>query len=275
MPEGDTLARTARSLDRWIGRRLITAAEAHHPGFPGHRLAGQRVEWVEAAGKNLLIHLGNGATIRSHLRMTGSWHVYAVGRPWQRPRRQARLVIEAGDRLAVCFNAPVLEWLEPNRVAAHPGLSNLGPDILGTPLDLSRMVTLIRARAQTRALGEALLDQTLVAGIGNIWRCEALHARRIHPWTQAAGVDDTELIELLAVAGRLMSQSVEGPRPSARVYRRTGRPCPTCATPITSRLQGPDARRAYWCPACQPGASQPDARESDSGRRDVALPTQL
>src|SRR5207237_762910 len=120
MPEGDTIFRTAETLRRWIGGREITAARSRVYGFPALRLVGMRVDGVDARGKHLLIRLDGGHVLHTHLRMSGSWHVYPEGRPWRRPESQARLVLEAGDRVAVCFHAPIVELLQPNAESAHP-----------------------------------------------------------------------------------------------------------------------------------------------------------
>src|SRR5437763_5319614 len=123
-------------MHRWLAGRAITEARTSVPEFPAARLVGRQVQSVEAWGKHLLLRLDSGQVLHTHLRMSGSWHVYRAGEPWRRPVRQARLVIVAGDRVAVCFNAPVVELLAPRAEQVHPALSRLGPDILRTPLDL-------------------------------------------------------------------------------------------------------------------------------------------
>src|SRR5438477_6481397 len=226
MPEGDTIFRTAETLRRWIGGREITAARSRVYGFPALRLVGMRVDGVEARGKHLLIRLDGGHVLHTHLRMSGSWHVYPEGRPWRRPESQARLVLEAGDRVAVCFNAPIVELLQPKAESAHPSLGRLGPDVLADDLDLDE----VRRRARTRppdvALGELLLDQQVVSGIGNVWRCEALFAEQRNPWTERQKVNEDELDALVLTAAELMRASVEdrGRSRTPYVYRRAGRP---------------------------------------------------
>ena len=201
---------------------------------------------------------GGPLLLRTHMRMSGSWHVYSLGDRWQRPQRQARVVIEAGDRLAVCFNAPVVE-LTRESVDAALGVSHLGPDILGDGFDPSGVAR--RAALDERAIGEVLLDQRVVAGIGNIYRCESLHLERIHPWTAASVLDLGTLTTLVERARKLMLQNLS-PSVTSRdldmggdgtwVYRRSGLPCRTCSSLIRSRPQGDQARMAYWCPNCQP-----------------------
>jgi endonuclease-8 len=217
-------------------------------------MVGQAVEKVEANGKHLLIRFDSGHVLHTHLRMTGSWHVYSTGERWQRPASQARVTLTCGNRVAVCFNAPVVELLAPGAEANHPSLSGLGPDILGQPLHLDEIRRRARRRPPDTALGELLLDQRVVAGIGNVWRCEAMFLEGRNPWAPASSLKDDELDALISTAARIMSQSL-GPltgRPERWVYRRTGRPCRRCRTPIMSRGQGEQSRTAYWCPTCQP-----------------------
>jgi len=270
VPEGDTLYRTAATLHRWLAGREVTAASTTVPGLPADRLIGQRVEKVEAWGKHLLVRFASGQTLHSHLRMSGSWHVYPVGDSWLRPQRQARLVLTCGDRTAVCFNAPVVELLAARAEQVHPALARLGPDVLADDVDLEAVRRRIRARPAELALGEVLLDQTLVAGIGNIWRCEALFAEGHNPWKPQAVLDDDELDALVSRASRLMRASagiVPEPRPesgdavpskrpfSRWVYKRQGQPCRRCGTIVVARRQGEQARTAYWCPTCQPAVA--------------------
>jgi len=218
-------------------------------------MVGRTVESVEANGKHLLVRFDSGHVLHTHLRMTGSWHVYRAGERWPRPARQARVTITCGERMAVCFNAPVVELLAPGGERSHPSLSKLGPDVLDQPLDVEEIRRRARRRPPDIALGELLLDQRIVAGIGNIWRCESLFLEGRSPWAPLSSLDEEGLEALMATAHRLMRLSL-GPfvgRQETWVYRRAGRPCRRCATPVRSRAQGEQARMAYWCPTCQPG----------------------
>ena len=249
MPEGDVLFRTAGTLQRWLGGRDVT--EATGAAAP---MAGRRVDKVEANGKHLLIRFDSGHVLHTHLRMTGSWHVYSAGERWQRPASQAKVTITCGKRVAVCFNAPVVELLVPDAEANHPSLGGLGPDVLARPLDVDQIRLRARRRPPDTAIGELLLDQRVAAGIGNIWRCEALFLDGRNPRTPVSALTDDELDALLSTAARIMADSLgpfTGP-PQRWVYRRTGRPCRRCGTPIVSRGQGEQSRTAYWCPTCQP-----------------------
>jgi endonuclease-8 len=251
MPEGDSLHRAAAKLQVLTGQRV--EVETPHPRAAGkglaERLDGRTLETVEAVGKNLLLRFEGGLVLRSHLRMTGRWRVERkgarrVGRPW--------LVLRGDAHEAVLWNGPVLELgRDDGRVR------QLGPDILATPPDLDTMVERLRAAPQRREVGDALLDQRLVAGIGNMWKAEALWQVRVSPWRLLASVSDLELRGALDSAHRMMRAGLEGARPLRRVYRRAGRACHRCGGMIRSHPQGEAARTAYWCPGCQRGGNEP------------------
>ena len=250
VPEGDSLHRAAKRLGVLTGQRL--QVETPHPRAQltgiADRLDGLRLESVEAHGKNLLLRFEGGLVLRSHLRMTGRWRVSELGRPrtglpW--------LVLRGAAHEAVLWNGPVLELERARSVR-----SRLGPDILGEPPDLDAMLQRFRRADQSREVGDALLDQRLVAGIGNLWKAECLWETRLSPWRTLAATTDDELRATLAAAHDAMSRSVRGGRPLRHVYRRAGRPCPRCGAPIRSAPQGDDARTAYWCPACQAGGEE-------------------
>ena len=243
MPEGDSLHRAARRLQPLVGHRI--AASSPHPRGQATGVAravdGRTLEGVEAIGKHLLLRFDGGVTVRSHLRMTGRWRVgragaRQVGRPW--------LVLEAGGLEATQWNGPVLT------LEQRP-LRRLGPDLLADGTEPGALVSRFRRADPGRALGEALQDQRLVAGIGNMWMSEALWATRVSPWRPLGRVSDEELVAALGWARESMRASVAGARPRRSVYRRVGRPCPRCATPVESRGQGDANRTAYWCPGCQ------------------------
>jgi endonuclease-8 len=214
------------------------------------RLDGRRLESVEAVGKNLLLSFEGGLVLRSHLRMSGRWQVRErgagdrVGKPW--------LVLRVSGHEALLWNGPVLEL-------TGRAVRRLGPDILAEPPKLERMIENLRAEHPTRELGDALLDQQVVAGIGNLWKAEALWRAEVSPWVPLGGVSDDGLERVLTEAARLMRASLEGGREERSVYRRAGRPCPRCGERIRSRGQGDDNRTAYWCPGCQRGEEPPGA----------------
>jgi endonuclease VIII len=252
VPEGDSLHLAARRLQVLVGQEV--GVETPHPRAAAKgiaaRLDGRVLESVEAVGKNLLLRFAGGDVLRSHLRMTGRWRVEPrgaprAGRPW--------LVLRGAEHEAVLWNGPILELVTDCYLR-----TDSGPDILAAEPDFDAMEARLR-REPGRELGDALLDQRLVAGIGNIWRAEALWAARVSPWRAVADVADAELRAVLTAAHELMSSSVEGTRPLRRVYRRTGRPCGRCGTPIRAHAQGDGARIAYWCPGCQRGGREPKA----------------
>jgi endonuclease-8 len=262
MPEGDTIFRTAVSLRRWIGGREVTAARASRRNIDAARLIGRTVDEVEAQGKHLLIRFSGGLLLHTHMQMTGSWHVYPTGERWNKAASQARVVIETGARLAVCFNAPIVELLTDADLRTHQTLRRLGPDVL-KPADLDPAE--VRARARSRApaaptVGELLLDQQVVSGIGNVYRNEALFLCGTNPRLASADLDDDLIDRLVATAARLMQanavtsafdRSFDGGPNQPWVYKRSGRPCRRCGTLIERELLGPQARSVYWCPVCQ------------------------
>jgi len=261
MPEGDTLFRTAAGLRPYLVGRDVVAARAQGPGpVPQiQRVVGKRVDAVESQGKNLLIRFDGGLELRTHLRMNGSWHRYRPGERWRRPPGRARLVLEVDGSVAVCFDAPVVELFDTRAEPLHPSLSRLGPDLLSPDFDAAEAHRRLRVpERQAVTISEALLDQRALAGIGNIWRNETLFAEGVDPFAPVAEVDDATLDRLIVTARRLLMQSAgmaPGKAPT-RVYRRTGRPCPRCGTPIRSApLSGDVPRTTYWCPDCQGGAT--------------------
>ena len=247
MPEGDSLHRAASRLQVLVGEKV--AVEAPHPRARvtrvAERLDGRRLLKVEAVGKNLLLRFEDGLVLRSHLRMKGRWQVFERngvstrhGRPW--------LVIRGQKAEAVLWHGPVLELDEGH-------VRSLGPDILADPPDIDAMATRMRGADQRAAIWEALLDQRLVAGIGNLWRAEALWRARISPWRSLGELSEEELRAALTEAAQLMRRSLDSGLRQRAVYRQVGRPCPRCGTAIKSRGQGDANRIAYWCPTCQEG----------------------
>ncbi|GAC1439290.1 MAG: Fpg/Nei family DNA glycosylase [Solirubrobacteraceae bacterium] len=259
MPEGDTIHHAALRirpvLEGRVPDRILTPHPRHGAERWPERLAGRCVTAVEAYGKHLFLRFEGDLALHSHLRMTGSWGVYAHGQRWRRAPRRAWLVLHAGDRAVVQFDGPVLELMTAARSRADVRLAALGPDILGERFDTRRVLARLREDDPTRGIGDALLDQHIVAGLGNIWKAESCFAAALDPWRPLAEVRDEQLQSLLAFAREQMGISArEGyiRRPRA-VYRRAGELCGRCGARIRSRGQGDDNRTTYWCPGCQRG----------------------
>jgi endonuclease-8 len=247
VPEGDTLHRAAACLQPLVGQKL--QVEAVHPRARAADVAptldGRRLESVEAVGKNLVLRFEGGVVLRSHLRMSGRWTV----RPRGVEQRGVPWLVLSGSALqGVLWGGPVLEL--------HlRALVRLGPDILASPPDLDAMLARLRRADGTRTLGETLLDQSLVAGIGNIWCSETLWDARLSPWLRLDDVSEVDRSRALEIAARLMRASVDGGGSRRReAYNRGGRPCRRCGTPIRAAGQGDANRTVYWCPGCQPGS---------------------
>ena len=275
MPEGDTLHRTADGLRPYLVGRAIVAARAAGPGAVPRvgRIVGATVTDVAAVGKNLLVRFDNGLELRTHLRMTGSWHRYRPGERWRRPPSRARLVLEVPGAVAVCFDAPVVELLEIRAESLHPPLAGLGPDLLdpawGPDLAAEALRRLRDPARAGRAIGEAIVDQRALAGIGNVYKSEVLFIERVDPWARVDELPDVTLDALVATARGLLVANADrraGPervttgraRAAAGqplwVYDRAGRPCRRCGTPIGRRRQGTELPRlTFWCPRCQGG----------------------
>jgi endonuclease-8 len=245
MPEGDAIHRAVRRLQQLVGQKL--EVEAIHPRARATQIAeridGRVLTSLDAHGKNLIFRFEGGIVMRSHLRMSGRWSL--------RPRGGARagtpwLVLRGNDVEGVLWNGPVLEL-------HSRALERLGPDILERSPQIDAMLTRLRASDGTRWLGEALLDQDVVAGIGNMWLAETLWEAKLSPWRRLRDVSDAERRLALETAARLMRDALDGRRSPHRIYRRVGRPCPRCRTRIRSWGQGDANRMTYWCPGCQVG----------------------
>jgi endonuclease VIII len=274
MPEGDTIFRTAQTLDRALGRQVVTRFASVLPALTRVEedapIAGRVVERVWSHGKHLLIGFSGGLVLRTHMRMNGSWHVYRPGERWRRPRILARIVIETATFVAVAFHVPVAEFHAARDLERGRVLGELGPDLLGDTFDAESALRRLRERAHV-AVGDALLDQRAAAGIGNVYKSEVLFVCGINPFTPVGRLADGDLRRLVETARRLLRANVapgtdagiatyHPPRRTtgradsgARlwVYGRGGRACRRCGAPIQRRKQGPDARSTYWCPQCQ------------------------
>ncbi len=277
MPEGDTIFRAARTLNRALAGKRVVRFESVLPALTrveyDDPVTGRDVVSVTAAGKHLLMEFSRGLVLRTHMRMNGSWHIYRPGERWRRPRRDMRVIVATGDFEAVGFNIPEAELISAADRPRHRQLGRLGPDLLGETFDESTAIG--RARSQgTRHIADVLLDQHVMAGLGNVYKSEVLFACGIDPFAATAGLTDAQLRELISTARRFLRLNVtpgvhpmttysgyrrttgrDDPAERLWVYGRARRPCRRCGTPIRVLPQGPQARLTYWCPVCQPAAA--------------------
>ncbi|MGQ4364941.1 Fpg/Nei family DNA glycosylase [Streptomyces sp. SAS_272] len=261
MPEGDTVWQAARRLHAALAGKVLTRSDLRVPKFATSDLTGRAVLDVTARGKHLLTRVEGGLTLHSHLRMDGAWKVYSNGQRWTGgPEHQIRAVLGTPDRTAVGYRLPVLELLrtgEEQRAVGH-----LGPDLLGPDWDPEQALANLLADP-ARALGEALLDQRNLAGIGNVFKSELCFLLGATPWLPLGALPADRAAKLPALAKKLLEANRDRPNRNTTgrrgqdlfVYGRAFRPCLRCGTPIRVADQGDGSRErpTYWCPACQTG----------------------
>jgi endonuclease-8 len=260
VPEGDTLHQAATTLAVLTGERIDRVAGSHRAVIArGSRLAGHTATGVVAVGKHLVIRFDHGWSLRTHLAMTGVWHRYRRGERWRKSAGKARVVLESTEWVAVCFAAPTVQIGPDAEIDA--ALAHLGPDLIHDDVDWDEV--LVRARrCGASTMADLLLDQTVMAGIGNVYTSESLYLQRLHPGTPPAALDDATIRACGERARRLLianedqpSRSTTGRRgPDAAmwVYGRAGRPCRRCRTTIEVDGFASGERLTYWCPGCQP-----------------------
>ena len=273
MPEGDTIFRAARTMHRVLAGRVVTGFDCVYPlvtrAAEQHSVAGRTIESVTSRGKHLLIHFSGDLVLHTHMRMNGSWHLYPDGATWQRPLSDARVVVECAGVMAVGFTVPVVELLTARELARHEALREMGPDLLGDSFDRNEAVRRIRARGR-EPIGDVLLNQRIVAGVGNVFRSEILFVAGVSPFRGAAALGDDDVLRLVDTARKILTASVmdhsqtlsraEGRRTTRSldpgqklwVYGRGRRPCRRCGAAIQVEKTGLEARLVYWCPRCQP-----------------------
>jgi len=278
MPEGDTIFRAARSLHKALAGHRATkfdTAYAHLARVNDDGpIAGRMIERCEAAGKHVLIVFEGDLILRTHMRMNGSWHLYRPGERWWRGPQAMRVRVDTEAWVAVAFDVPVAEFVTAKQLASTDPVAALGPDLLKPGFDRDEAIRRIRA-AGALPIAQALLDQRLIAGIGNVYKSEVLFLSGIHPDTPSSAVPQDALERAVDLARSLLGDNVvEGtlaaiqtyrslrrtdrrsdPAASLWVYSRAGRPCRKCGTPIESKKMGLDARTTYWCSRCQPADS--------------------
>ena len=270
MPEGDTVYLAGKRLHAALAGRALSRGELRHPRLVGHDLAGRTVLEVRSVGKHIFTRFDDGRSLHSHFRMDGAWHLYRPGMRWQRPAHEARAVLETVDRIAVGFALHDLELLpttEESRLVGH-----LGPDLLDPAWDDTHAAEALRRFLARRdaELGLVLLEQRVMAGVGNLYKTETCFLISLSPWTPVRDVADPAAA--ITVARELLLRNADRPQQSTTgslargrqhwVYGRGGRPCFRCGTRIRTAEQGDGvyARVAYWCPRCQPGPDPPRRR---------------
>jgi endonuclease VIII len=274
VPEGDTIFRAARTLNRALAGQTVTRFDTVLPHLSriaqDSPIAGRTIAAVESQGKWMLMRFSGDLTLLTHMRMNGSWHIYRPGEAWQRGRHRMRLLIETAEFVAVGFDVPVAEFHDSASLARHPSLTRLGPDVLDESFDPAEAATRLRELSEL-PVGEALLRQSLVAGIGNVYKSEICFACGVNPFRNVSSLSDAELLCLTTRARDYLRANVteaSGNRiitytgfrrttrrsdPGARlwVYGRNHQPCRHCGHAIQSRKQGEAARVTFWCPICQ------------------------
>jgi endonuclease-8 len=274
MPEGDTIFRAARALHRALAGQTVTQFETQLPQLSrvdyDTPLAGRTVESVDAAGKWMRIYFSGDLILLTHMLMSGSWHIYRPGERWRRPRIQMRVAIHTPPFVAVAFQVPIAEFHTSDTLDRRSRVRKLGPDVLSEQFDPAGAIARLRTRPDLE-VGDALLLQSLIAGLGNVFKSEVCFVSRVNPFRKVGDLSIADLGALAGNARKLMSANVSdtagdkivtytGLRrttgradPSERlwVYKRRGEPCRVCGTAILAKKQGPDARTTFWCPECQ------------------------
>jgi endonuclease-8 len=265
MPEGDSLHRIAHTLSRVLGQQRLVRVRSSVAAIAGAELVGHVVTAVSARGKNLLIQFDDGRVLHTHLRMQGSWHVYRPGERFQRPEHQARVVLEVADALVVCFSAPTVRLIAAHAVENDPYLSGLGPDLIPDDFDQAAAISGLTALADL-PLGQAVMTQTALSGIGNIWKSETLFLCSRNPFVPVSSLTREQVTEIVGTARRLLRASVhsqtaqgavEGGRGRFWVYDRSGQPCRKCGATVRMQRQGVPLRSTYFCAQCQGIQSSP------------------
>lgn len=259
MPEGDTIHVAARNLRKILVRQTVSAAMSRHDLVDAERMIGRIVVGIEARGKHLLMHFDNDLVLHSHMGMTGSWHIYRRTDAWQKPRQQAFLSMDTSQFQAVCFTPRILKLLTVRQLLRDSYLQRLGPDLLGPPIPPETIIRRFRTQNAV-AIGEAVMNQTVVSGIGNVYKSEVLFLERVHPLQKVTLLSDSRLLAICDRAKSLMVRNVDGRMRTTRfaadgirtwVYGRGGELCLECGERVQIIRQGDLARSTYFCSECQ------------------------
>jgi endonuclease-8 len=278
MPEGDTIYRSARAMSKVLQGKIVTGFESEFARLSlvddNTPLVGRTIERIESRGKWLLVFFSGDLILVTHMLMSGSWHLYRIAERWQRPRSAMRMVIHTEAWDAVGFNIPVAEFHTERTLMQHKSITGLGPDILSLsfePVDGMNSLKDFRSANPQVEVGDALLNQRVMAGLGNVYKSEVCFAAKVHPFRAMRTITDEEVESLTSTAQRYMNQNIRdgvdggivtytGLRRTTRssyhgarlwVYRRRGEECRRCGTPIEMKKQGVGARSTFWCPRCQ------------------------
>jgi endonuclease-8 len=275
VPEGDTIFRSARALNKALAGATVTGFETAYAPLASVNdntpLAGRTIESVESRGKWLLMHFSGDLILVTHMLMSGSWHIYRSGERWRRGRQHMRVVIRTRDFEAVAFDVPVARFHTARSLERNTAIPRLGPDLLGQEFSEDDATARMRAHADEE-IANVLLNQQVMAGLGNVYKSEVCFACKVHPFRAVASLSNMEIDCLVDTARKMMAANVLGTsgdrittytgarrttgnaNAAARVwvYGRQGQPCRRCGTAILMRKQGAGARSTYWCPECQP-----------------------
>jgi len=284
MPEGDTIFRTARNLGRALEGKPVTAFRSTFPWLTRFNddtpLAGQTIDKVEARGKWLLVHFSGGGILASHLLMNGRWHIYRRGERWQLAHIHMRIVIENEQYQAIGFRVPVARMHTEQSLDRDLRVAVPENDLLRKEFDAAAALERLRSRPD-EAIADALLDQSVLAGVGNVFKSEICFVNGLNPFRAVASLTRDEAAAAITSARKLLRANVledsgdtivtyrgqqrrtthaSDPSQSLWVYGRNGEPCRRCGELIRRRIQGVDARVTFWCPRCQP---MPDGSDVD------------
>jgi endonuclease-8 len=276
MPEGDTIFRTARALGRALLAKPVTGFRSTYPLLTRFNddtpLIGQTVESVDSRGKWLLIQFSGGGTLATHMLMSGSWHIYRHGERWQRPRDHMRILLENSDYVAVGFSVPVAKMMRAQELSRALRIPPAAIDVLSAEFDANEVARRVRAHGGEE-IGDVLLHQEVIAGVGNVFKSEICFVTATNPFCKVAELDSERVALLVAISRKLVRANVledsgdlivtyggrqrrttheSDPSASLWVYGRHGDPCRKCGERIRRRIQGPDARVTFWCQQCQP-----------------------
>ena len=271
MPEGDTIFRAARTLNRALAGRTVSRFESVYPALTrvdhDKPITGRVIESVSSRGKHMLMAFSGDLVLHTHMRMHGSWHIYRPEERWQAPSHEMRIVVGTDAYVAVAFNVPVAEFLTGSDLVRHVQLQALGPDLADPSFDREDVRRRLAAHGD-EPINDVLLNQRVLSGIGNVLKSEVLFVARLNPFIAAREIDEamfnrlmdtslrlmrmniTDSVSLAPVSGRRTTGSLD-PRAKLFVYGRGGKPCRTCGTAIETRKAGTDSRLTYWCPKCQ------------------------